>query len=148
MIPSLFGEGTILKGDIVLRRFHRTTQGVYYACSGILAILQTAHTSLQGFAWLINPVDSEISLFVRRIEIKYSAIDVADADTRLTAERITFPDGPATDVVAAIQRHSAEPVLIGHDGHYPGDCQFQRTALYVLGADCDHGSRRARADWG
>lgn len=95
------------------RRFLRTTLGVYYASSGVLAIPTSAHASLAGFLWLINPVGSPVTILVRRVEFKYMASALAAANTRLTLERMTFTGGPATALVTALQRHSAEPAPSG-----------------------------------
>src|SRR5437867_1075802 len=112
--PSLFGRGIIRKViDMFPRVIARSTRGLYYSSSANLALLATAHTSLQGFWWLINPVASGIKMLVRRVEFKYSAIAAAAANSRLTLERITFTGGPASATVAAIQRNSGEPAPLG-----------------------------------
>lgn len=108
----------------MLRRFNRTTLGVYFSSSAILSILATAHTSLQGFQWLVNPVGSTVIAFVRRVEFKYSCVAIAASNTRLTLERITLTGGPPTDLATAVQRNSGEPaptckVLTGTTGITP-----------------------------
>ena len=92
------------------RPFYRSTRGMYFGSSGVVALLAAAHTSLQGFLWLLNPVaNAPIKIAPSRIEFKYSCIAAAAANTRLTVERITFTGVSSAAAIVGLPRRSAEP---------------------------------------
>src|SRR5690349_17574232 len=92
--------------------FLRSTTGVYYSSSGVLAVVASAHTSLQGFWWLINPVGSAVKAIIRRLTFEHSSVAAAAANTRITVERITLTGGPASATIASLQRKSSDPAAV------------------------------------
>src|SRR5262245_37016520 len=92
--------------------FFRTTRGIYYSSSGVVAIVASAHGATAGFWWLTNPVGSGIKAIVRRLTFEHSAIAAAAANTRVTVERMTFTGTTSGGQITVIQRLSSDPVAV------------------------------------
>jgi hypothetical protein len=110
-------QSRVVGADTVAEHFFipispRSKLGVYFNSSGVLSIAASAHTSLQGFWWLINPVGSAVKIALRRLEFKYSAIAAAAANTRITTERITFT-GAASALITAVKRATVDVNPVG-----------------------------------
>lgn len=86
----------------------RRSLGMYYAHSGRLAILASAHAATAGFFWLINPVGSSVVVSVRRVD--YAAGPVASTAfaslPRITVERVTFTGTASGATITPAKRDS------------------------------------------
>lgn len=86
----------------------RQKTGVFLMSTGIITVVQTAHTSLQGFAWLINPTSSTIWMAIRRIEGHSITQAAAAVATRIAVERVTFTGTPSGTLLNAIKRQTSD----------------------------------------
>lgn len=93
------------------------SSGVYHYSITELSVLQTAHTSLQGFFWLANLADAVKRIRVRAIEMQFT-IDGATAmptHPRVTFQRITHTGTSHSGGTAflPIEADSRQPAAVG-----------------------------------
>lgn len=83
---------------------------IYFAHSGRLAVLASAHASTAGFMWLINPVGSGKVAQVRTINISFAptAASAFISSPRLTVERVTFTGTASGAAITVGQRNSSD----------------------------------------
>jgi hypothetical protein len=84
--------------------------GVYYFHSGRLTILAAAHAATAGFFWLINPVGSTVTLYLKKLraQITPTAASAFTSAPRITIELTTFSGVPTGASIAYAKRASAD----------------------------------------
>lgn len=66
--------------------------GLYFGSSGIFSVQVSAHAATAGFMWLINPIGSTVSIYLRKCNFTSATTTalVTLTSPRVTMERVTF----------------------------------------------------------
>jgi hypothetical protein len=89
--------------------------GTYFASSGRLAVLASAHAATAGFFWLINPVASGIVIRVKRLKFRESetAATAFISAPRITIEKTTFTGTSSGATITPAKRDTNDAANIG-----------------------------------
>lgn len=84
--------------------------GLYFFDSGELAIRTSAHSALDGFFWLLNPLAGTLRIRSMTFQSQAATKTEAAAATRISLERMTFTGTPTGSIYEICKGNSTMPV--------------------------------------
>jgi hypothetical protein len=106
--------GTLVHAHVVVPTDGRDILGVHYGHSDLLTVQASAHAANQGFLYHINPIDSGITISLRRVSYQGAPVSTtARPPTRLTAERFTFTGNFSGASIPTGKRATTDAAAIG-----------------------------------
>lgn len=109
-------NAVVVQESVVVTAYREDILGLYYGDMGPTPLIVGPHVAGVGFAYLVNPVGSAVTMALRRnrfvANIRSAVVGTATSPS-IRLERFTFTGTPSGGVVTPAKRRSADAAAVG-----------------------------------